>query len=307
MNAISPLPLGTIQTACRHFFTNELNVNSSTTIFNVGVKVISQQQIVNNNNNNYNGSSSSDSRQSFTDGLKMNNDDLITTTATTTTTSTTISGVSNANVIAAHVITTKLEVTVQYELNKETTELNNMDGRIRMLFSTQWKDLLDLLVLLDEDYFGNVFAIGLESSKYPLTFSTTDGDQRIFIESSSNYGDTTWQLLSLYLIIGLVAIATGIILSFNMSQSISREQESSSSNNNNNRNYRKIENPKLQPVSSNFKTLTESVSEDPPANNNIPSFTHTPSSTTTTINDGGYGFIKNSNGRRIKSYSSKEK
>jgi hypothetical protein len=159
---------------------------------------------------------------------------------------------------------------------------------------------------LDEDYFGNVFAIGLESSKYPLTFSTTDGDQRIFIESSSNYGDTTWQLLSLYLIIGLVAIATGIILSFNMSQSISREQESSSSNNNNNRNYRKIENPKLQPVSSNFKTLTESVSEDPPANNNIPSFTHTPTTTTTIIDDGD-GFIEISNGRRIKSYSSKEK
>jgi hypothetical protein len=114
-------------------------------------------------------------------------------------------------------------------------------------------------------------------------------------------------LLSLYLIIGLVAIAVGIILSFNMSQSISREQESSSSNNNNNnRNYRKIENPKLQPVSSNFKTLTESVSEDPPANNNIPSFTPTPTTTTTIIDDGD-GFIEISNGRRIKSYSSKEK
>jgi hypothetical protein len=309
MNVISPLPLGTIQTACRHFLTRELNVNPLTTIFGVGVRVISQQQIVNNSNNG-SGSSSSDSRQSSTDGLKMNDDDLITTATTTTiaTTGTTISGFSNANVIAAHAITTKLEVTVQYGLNKEITELNDMNGRIRMLFSTQWKDLLDLLVLLDEDYFGNVFAIGLESSKSPLTFSTTNGDQRISIESS-NDEDTTWQSLSPYLIIGLAAIGMGITLLFIMSQIISREQDISNNNNNdNNRNYRKTERPKLQPISSNFKTITESVFVDPPANNDIPSFTPTATTTTTTnITDDDDGSVKISNGRRIKSYSSKEK
>ena len=104
---ISSPPLKTIETACRHFLIRELSINPITKIYDVRVRVVSQEHTIEN---------SSDSKQYCNSSSAKNDNGLITAAATTTTatTSTTILDASNANVISAHVIKVHLEIAVQY-------------------------------------------------------------------------------------------------------------------------------------------------------------------------------------------------
>lgn len=175
-NVLGIAPLETIQTATRHFLALGLNKDPSTTVIDLNVLVISQNDIM---------------KQSST-------------TAT-------ILDIGNANSIAAHILTTKLEITIQYELKIDSPQLNDMAERMRGLFSGQAHELLDLLVLLDEDFFATVFAIGSESSKNPIMVSEKTNSY----EARSNDEESKWQSLGLFVLVGLtslICVGIGIIL-----------------------------------------------------------------------------------------------
>jgi len=175
-NVLGIVPFGTIQTATRHFLAHGLNEDPSTSVIDLNVLVISQNDII---------------KQSST-------------TAT-------ILDIGNADSIASHVLTTKLEITIQYELKIDSPQLNDMAERIKGLFSGQAHELLDLLVLLDKDFFATVFAIGSESSKTPIMVSEKTNSN----EARSDDEASKWQSLGLFVLVGLtglICVGIGIIL-----------------------------------------------------------------------------------------------
>eukprot|EP00536_Pseudo-nitzschia_multiseries_P002036 jgi/Psemu1/4727/gm1.4727_g len=182
--------LGTIETATRHFLAHALNEDPTTTVIDLSVRVISQDDSI----------------------------DPSSATATILDTS------SNTDNIAARILTTHLEITIQYALEADSSQLNDMGERITELFSSRPHELLDLLVLLDKAVFGTVFAIGSESSKTPIVFSKKASSDQT---RSNDEESKKWQSLGIFVLIGitgLISVGIGLILLFLVLPRVSKKR-----------------------------------------------------------------------------------
>jgi hypothetical protein len=60
------------------------------------------------------------------------------------------------------VLETQMHILIRYQLDHDSVKQNDMDGRVRTIFSEDWDELMALLKLLDSSFFGSLHTIELK-------------------------------------------------------------------------------------------------------------------------------------------------
>jgi hypothetical protein len=101
-------------------------------------------------------------------------------------------------------ITTVLEIAIECQLGCVDEGLRNVEARIRNLFESEWEDLCDLLIVLDEWYFGLLVSVSLQPKEKPSApLNSTDNSDRVNNSSDDGSYSTPVWAISVVVVVGL--------------------------------------------------------------------------------------------------------